>query len=458
MAAPVLPAPPGRSPASGRPPLALVVGLAAGVLGTAGLMLWRLSFLDHGDLDQRMGRWAAYRLLSFGLASAVLGFLLVGVLELRARATGWGRTGARVALIALLAQGGTLLLGRYIFDFHMSGFTVSSTHYLTIVTWVRWSDALAALGFVLGIGLTAWHLPRRRWLIAPLLLLQYISAPVFLDTPLAGTVDSAATGAAIHIGLELGVSGLLLVLAWAAAPLPLPPAWNRAADAFDRVDRALVLRLWIAGIAVGLVLLLWSTPASAAVSRLWFVGVPLGNAVTGVLLAAAVLSASLHVPGGRARLALLVAGAGLLMVVSAGALQAAHLVQLLLQSDQDRSGQVQAVSALPLALPVLAAAAHVALAAALVAVARALTGGASALTDAAVRGWVAVVCTQLLVLAAPYGLTRDEPPSTSTMLLLLLLAAVAGLVGVLVLVRVTRQVALAARGHGSLPTATLRGS
>ena len=115
-------------------------------------------------------------------------------------------------------------------------------------------------------------------------------------------------------------------------------------------------------------------------------------------------------------------------------------------------------SALPLALPVLAAAAHVALAAALVAVARALTGGASALTDAAVRGWVAVVCTQLLVLAAPYGLTRDEPPSTSTMLLLLLLAAVAGLVGVLVLVRVTRQVALAARGHGSLPTATLRGS
>jgi hypothetical protein len=465
---PAPPAPPVPAPvdtrAPAQPPWLLVAALALLTVGGFILGMVFARYLNGGDpiADfQTMAR--RLRLLDDGLDVAVCALLLAGALDLRRRATdARGSLGAKLVLGAVIAIAVVTVVRMSIsrFDFLFSSGSAGWQRELFLWTGRLWAAAwlTATAGFIV----MGWGDRRTRLLAGPAIVASLLAQPFDLYATHIYTLLGTGYGYSI-VGVTLDVAYIAVVTAilWRSAPpVERDGGWHRGAAALDRAASALYARLWIAGIAVVMVLILFGSQGKGAggLAKLWAVGVPLANAVTGLLLASGILGAAGMTARGVPRVRLAIAGTLMVALVAIGTIQVGCLMKLVFGTfDDDGYGyydggdreELAAVAqALPVLLPVLLAITYAALAMGLHGLARAIARP-NQMDEANKAIWIVIV-TQALAIGIPYLLatSRNLTPGMAIMGMVVVLAC--AIASVLVLARLCRALAAEIRTASDL--------
>jgi hypothetical protein len=430
---------------SRQPPLGLVCGLAFA------FVLYRIvDFAFAGLFGDDLPDYRLWRAVSIGGSFASLALLAAGALELRRRTTGRAQVGANLVLGGVFAMLATAVVRNYvILDGSMdpetqrwlSRFTITARH-------------LTAAGFLVA----GWHHRTVRLLAAPVAIVALVAAPYdFYSEYLWGWVSDAGRTAwlVVDFATEAAYTGLAIVVLWLGAPGPGPTGWDGAARALDRTAWALYARLWIAAISMLLVLVLFAGEGgSEGVGKLFVVGIPLANAVAGIVLIVGVLGAAQLTASRGVQLRFLAAGAAFTFVIAIQSVQVYLLVRGVFgDRDEASSFDRDLLQVLPMALPIVLAVGFLVLVDALRAVGGLL--GFDDLRTHAAAAAVTVVVTQLAIVGAGYWMATSKTITRGTAIFAMLLIAGAAIGTLVAVARVCREAASGLRARTDLPTATV---
>jgi len=406
--------------------------------------------------SEAMTRWS---LLDTGFDFAFLALALAGALDLVRRTSGQARTGARVVLAAVLVLAALAVLSQYINRIYLQRHQSDPEVYRQIWAWSSRIRTTAWLALVTGTLVAGWRVPIVRTLAAPLIVATLIATPYdFYASYIYGLFGSGRYSHTIGSSVLHAVSnGLLIAVLWKGAPaIEADGGWSRAATALDRTAGALYARLWIAVSGALLVLVLFGSQGSGgdSIAKLWTVGIPLANAIAGLVLVSGLLGAAGLTAPRAPRLRLYGAGTALMVTVAISSLQVLFLMRVLLgdHDDYDSTGR-ELMQALPVLMPVIGLAGMVLLAAGLHGVAAALDS--PQLKGQATASITTVVICQLVAIGIPYLLATARELTPGTALLGLLAAAAAAVIALVSLARLCRALATGLRARHELPTATL---
>jgi hypothetical protein len=445
----------------GAPPWALIAGLALSALGglivSAGYHVVLSNRDSYDELGPQLARWS---LLDLGFDAAVASLILVGGIELTRRCAGTARTGARIIVGAAIALLVLKCVQQAINTFYIplhDDMSIDTRQ--AIWSWTNRAFATTWLAIAAGVAVTCWHRePLRPWgiglVVAMLLAVPYDFYAKYIYE-LFDTDGGRSLGPTIVFGvLGLVTAGLATVLLCRLrAPAEPEPGWDRAARGLDRTASALYARLWIAVSGALLVVMLFSSRGRGGegMVKLWMVGIPLANAIAGLVLVTGVFGAAGLAVARAPRKALIASGAAMAFTLMVSSLQVAILVFVVVKENRDLDDAEDVVQALPVLLPVVGGIGLILLGVGLSRLAQLV--GSPELQRRATGAIGAVAISQAVVSIAPWVMQKSPPRSPGSMIFALLVIAVAAIVALLVLARVCRQLATALRMRYELPVA-----
>jgi hypothetical protein len=459
--APIGPPAPLPLPADGAPPWALIAGLAlsavAGIIVGVGYHVVFTNRDSYDELGPQIARWS---LLDIGFDAAVASLILVGGIELVRRSAGTARTGAKIIVGAAIALLVLKCVQQAINTFYIplhDDMSIDTRR--SIWEWTSRCYATTWLAIASGIAVTCWHRAPLRPFAIGLVVAMLLAVPYdFYAKYLYELLDSDG-GRSIVPTIVFGALGLTtaalsaVLLCRLRAPAETEPGWDRAARGLDRTASALYARLWIALSGALLVVMLFSSRGSGgeSMAKLWLVGIPLANAIAGLVLVTGVFGAAGLAVAGAPRKALVASGAAMAFTLMVSSLQVALLVFVVVKENRDLDNAEDTVQALPVLLPIVGGIALVLLGIGLSRLARLV--GSPELQRRATGAITAVVISQLVVSIAPWVMQKSPPTSPGSMIFALLVIAGAAIVALLVLARTCRELATALRMRYELPVA-----
>jgi hypothetical protein len=427
------------------PPLGLLAGLAVGFVLYRVIDLAFAGWLGDGRPDYQ--RWRA---VSIGASFAVLGLFVAGAIELRRRTAGRARIGANLVVCGTLAMLAIAVLRQY------ASFEHDTDRDLHL-----WLGRLSITGrhmTVAGVIVAGWDHRPVRLLAAPLAVVSLLATPYdfyrdYVYGWLSGT--GPVTWFVVDSVAEAAYVGLMAAAVWLGAPGPGPAGYDGTARALDRTASALYARLWIAVGSAFLVTSMFAGGGGEGLGKLFVVGVPLANALAGIVLVVGVFGAAQLAVARGIQLRFLAAGAALTWVIAIQSVQVYLRVRSVFGDDDGgvSSYDTELVPALPIAVPVVLAVGFLVVVDAVRAV-----GGLLAFDDLrthAAAAAVTVVVTQVVIIGAGYWMATSRHMTEGMAIFALLVIIAAGIGTLVAVAKVCREAASGLRARTDLPTATV---